>query len=77
MRKVLDHSHHAADLDLIGKASSIETAIGSISPAEMKVELSHMKPKNSKNDAEIINQISYIDGLIDTVSCLKKCESCR
>lgn len=68
MRKVLDHSHHAADLDLIGKVNNIDTAIGMLSPAEMKTELSHMKPKNSKNDAEIVNQIAYIDGLIDTVS---------
>lgn len=67
MRKVLEHSHHAADIDLIGQVNKMETAIGSISPAEMKIDLTQMKPKSSKNDAEVISQISYIDGLIDTV----------
>lgn len=67
LRKVTLHGHNAADLDLIGKVNDIDTAIGVLSPAELKADLSHMKPKNSKNDAEIVNQISYIDGLIDAL----------
>lgn len=68
MRKVMDHSHHAADIDLIGKVNNVNSAIGSISADALKVELSQMKPKSSKNDAEVLNQISYVNGLTKTVS---------
>lgn len=64
----MDHSHLAVDVDLIGQLSKVESALGTINAGKLTTNVQQMKPKNSKNDADVLNQISFVDGLIDTVS---------
>lgn len=65
----MDHSHLAVDVDLIGQLNKVETALGTINAGKSTIEAQQMKPKSSKNDAEVLNQISFIEGLVSTVSC--------
>jgi hypothetical protein len=65
----MDHSHLAVDVDLIGQLNKVETALGTIAAGKSSIEAQQMKPKSSKNDAEVLNQISFIEGLVNTVSC--------
>jgi len=67
-RKVMDHSHLAVDVDLIGQLNKVETALGTINAGKLNIDVQQMKPKSSKNDADVLNQISFVDGLIDTMN---------
>jgi hypothetical protein len=68
--KVLDHSHLAVDIDLVSKDSDqIITSIGDLEKSSLSSDkLQYLNSKN-KGDKEFLDQIAYLNGLNDIVSC--------
>jgi hypothetical protein len=74
--KVLDHSHLAVNIDLVNRDSEqIITSIGDLEKSSLSDKLQYLSSKK-KGDKEFLDQIGYLNGLNDIVSCGEELSQC-
>lgn len=67
--KVKEHSHLAFEVDLIDKLDEeVTTPFGELKKSDLVNDVKFLKPKTNKNDKEFLNQIAYLQSLIELVS---------
>lgn len=69
LNNVMEHSHVAADVDLIDKVDEeVLTPFGELTKSSVEQDVKFLKPKTNKHDEEFLNQIAYLQGLSKMVS---------
>lgn len=65
----MEHSHLAVDVNLIDKVDEeVMTPFGELKKSKLEDDVQYLKPKTNKADKEFLNQIAYLDSLINLVS---------
>lgn len=69
LSKVMEHSRLAIDVDLIDKVDEeVNTPFGELEKSNVEDDVQFLKPKTNKVDKEFLNQIAYLQSLINLVS---------
>lgn len=65
----MDHSHLAIDVDLIDKVDEeVMTPFGELKKSSLEDDVQFLKPKSNKHDKEFLNQLAYLQSLMNLVS---------
>jgi len=69
LNKVMDHSHLAIDVDLIDKfGETVSTPFGELKKTDMNDNVKFLKPKINKNDEDFLNQIAYLQSMVQLIT---------
>lgn len=66
LTRVLEHSHLAIDVDLIEK-DEVTTPFGQLKKSSFENDVKFLKPKSHKSDKDFLDQIAYLQSLIELV----------